>query len=53
LRFTPVRTGLASLDGMVQITSGVKAGASVVVHSERDLTPNARFQVVDSLVGSR
>lgn len=53
LRFTPVRTGLASLDGMVQIISGVKAGASVVVHSERDLTPGARFQVVDSLVGTR
>ncbi len=51
LRFTPVRTGLTSLDGLVQITSGVKAGASVVVYSERDLTPGARFQIVDSLAG--
>jgi HlyD family secretion protein len=51
LRFTPVKTGLTSLDGLVQISSGVKAGDNVVVYSERDLTPGARFQVVDSLPG--
>ncbi len=53
LRFTPVKTGLVSLDGMVQITRGVKAGDTVVVYSERELSPGARFQVVDSLPGQR
>ena len=52
LRFTPVRTGLTSADGTVQIVSGVKAGASVAVYSERDLTPGARFEVVDALPGT-
>ncbi len=52
LRFIPVRTGLTSLDGTVQITDGVKAGASVVVYSERELTPGARFEIVDALAGA-
>jgi HlyD family secretion protein len=53
LRFVPVRTGLTSLDGMVQINSGVKPGDTVVVYSERELTPGIRFQIVDALVGGR
>lgn len=53
LRFTPVKTGLTSLDGMVQIRGGVKAGDTVAVYSERELSPGASFQVVDSLAGTR
>lgn len=51
LRFAPVRLGQASLDGQVQVLDGVKAGATVVVHSEKDIAAKARITVVDSLAG--
>ena len=53
LRFTPVKSGLNSREGMVQINSGVKAGDTVVVYSERELTPGGRFEIVDTLAGAR
>ena len=53
LRFMPVKTGLVSLDGMVQISRGVKSGDKVVVYSERELSPGKRFEIVDSLAGQR
>lgn len=53
LRFTPVKTGLISLDGRVQIRSGVKAGDLVVAYSERELSPGIRFEIVDALAGQR
>jgi HlyD family secretion protein len=51
LRFAPVRLGQASLDGQVQVLDGVKAGATVVVHSEKDIVAKSRIKVVDSLAG--
>jgi HlyD family secretion protein len=53
LRFAPIKPGVGSLDGRVQVLDGVAAGATVVVYSERELAANSRFKVVDSLVGKR
>jgi HlyD family secretion protein len=52
-RFVPVRTGQASLEGQVQVLQGIQAGASVVVHSEKELGVGSRIKVVESLAGSR
>lgn len=52
LRFVPVRTGAAGLDGKVQIVAGLKAGDMVVVYSERDLAEDSRIKVVDRLAGT-
>jgi HlyD family secretion protein len=51
LHFAPVRLGQASLDGQVQVLDGVKVGATVVVHSEKDIAARSRITVVDSLAG--
>jgi hypothetical protein len=37
----------------VQVLDGVKAGATVVVHSEKDIAAKARITVVDSLAGQQ
>jgi HlyD family secretion protein len=50
--FTPVRLGISSLDGRVQVLEGLKAGDSVVVYSQKALAEGARVQVVDALVKS-
>ena len=50
-RFAPVRIGLASLDGQVQVLEGLKAGDEVVVYSEKALTASSRIKVVDTLAG--
>ena len=49
LVFAPVRTGLASLDGQVQVLDGLKDGDDVVVYSEKELGPDSRTKVVDTL----
>lgn len=49
LRFVPVRTGNAGLDGQVQILQGLKAGDEVVVYSEKELASGSRIKVVESL----
>jgi len=53
LKFAPVRLGQTSLDGKVQVLEGIKPGASVVVHSEKDLGAKSRIVVVDSLSGQQ
>lgn len=50
LDFVPVQWGVASLDGRVQALSGLVAGETVVVYSEKPLSAGARFRVVDALV---
>lgn len=50
-RFAPVRIGLNSLDGMVQVLEGLEAGDEVVVYSEKALTDNSRVKVVETLTG--
>ncbi|MBP6337966.1 MAG: efflux RND transporter periplasmic adaptor subunit [Vitreoscilla sp.] len=47
--FAPVRTGLASLEGQVQVLDGLKNGDEVVVYSEKELAPQSRVKVVDNL----
>ncbi len=53
LSFVPVRIGQISLDGQVQVLEGVKAGATVVVHSEKDIGADTRIKIVDSLAGGQ
>lgn len=48
--FAPVRLGVRSLDGQVQVLEGLAAGDTVVVYSAKPLTPGARVRVVDALV---
>lgn len=50
-RFAPVRIGLNSLEGMVQVLEGLEAGDEVVVYSERALTDKSRVKVVETLTG--
>lgn len=50
--FVPVQLGAHSLDGQVQVLSGVKAGDEVVVYSQKALSAGTRVQVVDALVNT-
>jgi len=50
LQFAAVRTGAMSLDGQVQVLDGVKAGETIVVHSEKELAASSRIKVVQALV---
>ena len=51
--FTPVRIGLTSLEGQVQVLEGLKAGDEVVVYSEKAITASSRIKIVDQLAGSK
>jgi RND family efflux transporter MFP subunit len=51
LRFTPVKSGAADLEGRVQIIEGLQGGEQVVLYSQRALTPRSRIKVVDQLPG--
>ena len=51
-RFAPVRIGLTSLDGQVQVLEGLKAGDEVVVYSEKALTAKSRIKIVGTLTDS-
>ena len=53
LRFAPVRTGLTSLDGQVQILEGVKPGTTVIVYSEKDIGARSRITAVETLAGQQ
>jgi len=48
-RFAPVKVGATDLDGLVQIISGLKAGQSVVVYSQRALGTRSRVKIVEQL----
>ncbi|MBE0613439.1 MAG: efflux RND transporter periplasmic adaptor subunit [Burkholderiales bacterium] len=48
--FKPVKFGITSLDGRSQIIEGLDAGDEVVVHSERELTQDAKVKVVPAIV---
>ena len=48
--FRPVKLGITTLDGRSQIVEGLNAGDEVVVHSERELTPDAKVKVVAAIV---
>ena len=53
LQFVPVRTGVLSLDGQVQVLEGLKAGDVIVEFSEKELRADSRITVVDSLAGGK
>lgn len=53
LQFTPVKTGVEGLDGMVQVLDGLTEGDEVVVYSETSLNDDSRIKVVDSLGGKK
>ena len=48
--FTPVTLGASSLDGQVQVLSGLQVDDTVVVYSQKALNAESRLQVVDALV---
>ena len=52
VRFAPVRLGRAGLDGQIQVLEGLRAGAEVVVYSEKELGPGSRITVVEALAPS-
>ncbi len=52
LHFTPVKLGVADLDGQVQIRDGLKDGDQVVVYSEKALTMRSRIHVVEHISGA-
>ena len=49
-QFAPVQLGISSLDGQVQVLSGLGQGDHVIVYSEKALKADARVKVVDVLV---
>ena len=51
LRFAPVKTGAADLEGRVQILQGLSGGERVVVYSHQALDANSRIKIVDRIVG--
>lgn len=48
--FVPVKLGVTSLDGQVQVVEGLNAADEIVVYSQKPLTTGARLQVVDAIV---
>ena len=50
LTFAPVQWGATTLDGQVQVLSGLALNDTVVVYSEKPLSEGSRFKVVDALV---
>ena len=48
--FAPARLGARSLDGQVQVLSGLKAGDEIVVYSQKALSPGGNVKVVDALI---
>jgi len=53
LQFTPVRTGIQSLDGQVEILSGLQADGQVVTYTGQALTEGSKIKVVPQLVGNK
>lgn len=52
LHFAPVTTGIADLEGNIQILHGVEVGEKVVVYSENNLTEHSRIRLVTHLAGA-
>ena len=49
LHFAPLVLGQADLDGQVQVHSGLKEGARIVVYSEKELSARSNTHVVDRI----
>jgi HlyD family secretion protein len=50
LEFVDVKLGAFSTEGWVQVLEGLKQGDEVVVYSEKPLSSQTRFKVVDALI---
>ena len=50
LEFVDVKLGAFNTDGWVQVLEGLKQGDEVVVYSEKPLSSQTRFKVVDALM---
>jgi len=50
LEFAPVKLGVQSLDGQVQVLQGLAKDDRVVIYSEKMLQAGSRIKVVDALV---
>lgn len=51
LRFAEAMVGAQDLDGLVQVTKGLKTGEKVVVYSQKTLNSKSRVKVVERLPG--
>jgi HlyD family secretion protein len=51
--FAPVKLGIQSLDGQVQVLQGLQASDTIVVYSQKALSAGAKVKVVDALVGTK
>lgn len=49
LQFTPVQTGIQSLDGQVEILSGLQADDTIVVYTSKALSADSKIKVVAQL----
>ncbi len=52
LHYTPVRLGVADLDGRVQTLEGLRTGDRVVWHAEKALNGRSRIRVVERIPGA-
>lgn len=52
LRFVPIRRGASDLEGHVQVSEGLKEGASIVVYSEKVLNARSTLKVVERIAGA-
>ncbi|MDT8443906.1 MAG: efflux RND transporter periplasmic adaptor subunit, partial [Desulfuromonadales bacterium] len=51
LQFTPITLGVADLEGMVQVRTGLEVGDQLVVYSAKALTSRSRIDVVETIPG--
>lgn len=51
LRFAEAKIGAIDLDGLVQVTEGLKPGEQVVVYSQKTLNSKSRVKVVERIAG--
>ncbi len=52
LTFIPIVLGRGTLDGLVQVTEGLREGDEIVVYSEKPLHANSRIHIVERLPGA-
>lgn len=52
LRFAPLRLGVSSADGWVEVRDGIAAGDQVVVYRDKAVHADSRIKIVDRLSGS-
>lgn len=53
LRFAEAKIGVEDLDGLVQVTEGLRPGEEVVVYSQRALSSKSRVTVMERLPGMK